>query len=127
MFSVMANAKEINKAAVDSIYTEDKQNIIVSPKHPEFTLKLKSNPTTGFAWFLRGYDANVITPVKHHLEKATDEKLMGSPGYELWTFKVKPAGFIVPQQTTLRMIYGRAWQGNDGSTQLVFRITTQSK
>ncbi|RDI48738.1 hypothetical protein AQULUS_08980 [Aquicella lusitana] len=110
----------------NTVYTEDKQNITVDRAHPEFTIKLKSNPTTGYAWFLREYDANLISPVKHSFQKP-EQNLMGAPGYEIWTFRVKPQGFLVPQQTTIRMIYARPWQGADSSTQLVFRVTTQGK
>lgn len=111
----------------EAVYTEAKQNILVTADQPEFTIQLKSNPTTGYAWFLREYDLNLIVPVKHKFIKSTDEKLMGAPGIEAWTFRVKPAGFTVPQQTTLRLIYTRPWQGSDGSTQLVFRVSTQGK
>lgn len=109
----------------DGIYTENTLNIIVSKDHPEFTLKLKSNPTTGFSWFLREYSRNLVKPLKHSFQKPT-QQLMGAPGYEWWTFRIKPAGFIVPQSTTVRMIYARPWQGMDNSIQLIFRISTIS-
>lgn len=110
-------------SSADNIYTENKLDISVTAKQPEFTIKLKSNPTTGYSWFLRQYNRNLIVPVKHAFEKPT-QNLMGAPGYELWTFRVKPTGFTVPQQTIIRMIYARPWQGS-GSTQLVFHISTQ--
>lgn len=105
-------------------YTEEQTNITISAKEPLFTLKLKSNPTTGYSWFLREYNANLVIPVKRQFEKATDVKLMGAPVFELWTFKIKPQAFAVPQQTTLRFVYTRPWQGNDTGTQLVFHIST---
>lgn len=127
-FSAMVWASEAEKSnsSATNVYTEDKLNITVDSKSPEFTIKLKSNPTTGFSWFLREYDAALITPVKYTFQKS-EQKLAGAPGYEIWTFRVKPVGFIVPQQTVLRMIYARPWQGADSSTQIVFRVTTQGK
>ena len=122
-------ASELNSSATgesDNIYSEDKQNIAVIPHQPEFVLKLKSNPTTGYSWFLREYNASLISPVKHTFQHPS-QKLIGAPGYELWTFRVKPAGFTVPQQTIIRMIYARPWQGADNSSQLVFRVTIQGK
>lgn len=106
------------------MFTEETPNFVVTSAHPEFILKLKSNPTTGFSWFLREYDDKLITPVKHVFQKPTG-KLIGAPGYDLWTFKVKPAGFTVPQQTMMRMVYARPWSP-DSSTQVVFRISTGS-
>lgn len=108
-------------------YTENKQNIMVTPDNAEFTLKLKSNPTTGYSWFLREYDANLVTPVKHSFQKPTDnKKIVGAPGFEIWTFKMKAAAFNVPQVTAIRLIYTQPWQ-SENSTQIVFRITTQGK
>lgn len=122
---VKTKAIPLKKETNIAVYTEDKQTILISADQPEFILKLKSNPSTGYTWFLREYDANLIEPVKHSFEQPTEE-LIGASGFEEWTFKVKPAGFVVPQQTAIRMIYARPWQSNDSSTQLVFHISTQS-
>src|SRR5579883_3052977 len=126
--SMITLASEPTKTVVDenNIYTEDKLNIIATPQSPEFIIKLKSNPTTGYSWFLREYDANLITPIKHSFIKPTQD-LMGAPGFESWTFKVKPIAFAVPQQTVMRFIYARPWQGSESSTQIVFHVTTQGK
>ena len=107
-----------------NVFTEASTSIIVSSEKPEFTLKLKSNPTTGYSWFLREYDSQIITPIKHNYEASTSQ-LIGASGFEYWTFRVNPTGFIVPQQTTMRMVYARPWQSNDPSTQLVFRVVTK--
>ena len=124
VFSSVVHAK--TDEATDNIYTEDKPNIAVSSDQPEFTLKLKSNPTTGYSWFLREYDTSLVTAVKHKFIPGS-EKLIGAAGFELWTFKIKPLGFSVPHQTTIRLIYARPWQGVDSSTQVVFRVSTISK
>lgn len=112
--------------STETVYNEDKQNILVTADQPTFTIELKSNPTTGYSWFLREYDTDLITAVKHKFQKGQAD-LMGAPGYEVWTFKVKPAAFAVPQQLQLRFIYTRPWQGSESSTQITFRISTQAK
>jgi len=129
--SATATASDTSNAsstsnAQDNVYDETKLNIMVNVKQPEFILKLKSNPTTGYSWFLREYDPNLIAPVRHSYQQPVKE-LIGSAGFETWMFRVKSAGFNVPQQTTIRMVYARPWQGNDNSTQLVFRISTQGR
>lgn len=111
--------------ANNTIYTEDKPNITVTKTSPEFTIKLKSNPTTGYSWVLRAYNANLILPVKHFFQRPSNQKLMGAGGYELWTFRVKPAGFVAPQQTTIRMIYARPWEGVGNATQVIFWVKMQ--
>jgi inhibitor of cysteine peptidase len=125
VFSValFANGTTNMTSNAGEVYTEDKPNVAVSPEQPIFIIQLKSNPTTGFSWFLREYDNHLIMPVKHSFQPPT-KNLMGAPGFEFWTFRVMPAGFTVPQQTTIRMVYARPWQGSDSSTQLVFRVTT---
>lgn len=128
MFSMTVFATENKNGKNDNIFAEDKTNIMISADHPQFTIKLKSNPTTGFSWFLREYDANLIAPVKHsYQQQDANVKLMGAPGYELWTFKVKPSGFVVPQHTAIRFVYMRPWSSSDSSSQVVFRVNTQSK
>ena len=109
-----------------NVYTEDKSNIVVSPHQAEFTIKLKSNPAAGYAWFLREYDSALITPVKHRVEQG-EKNLIGTPVFEWWTFRVKSTGFLVPQQTSIRLIYTRPSQSLDSATQVVFHITTQEK
>ena len=109
-----------------TIYTVEKPEIIVSSKNPEFKIKLKSNPTTGFSWFLKEYETTMLVADKHQFEAPdnTNSHLVGAPGYEVWTFHVKPAGFVVPRQTLLRFIYLRPWSHADSVTQVVFQVVT---
>ena len=105
-------------------YLQDKPAIMVESESPVFIIKLKSNPTTGYSWFLREYHSNVLEPVKHEFEAVTDKKLVGAPGYELWTFRVKPEGFVVPQQSVIRFVYLRPWDAAETPTQVLFKVTT---
>lgn len=109
------------------VYTDEKLNILVESNASSFIVKLKSNPTTGYSWFLREYDSGLIQPVKHTYKSGEENKLIGAGGYEYWTFNVKKAGFIVPQQTPIRFVYSRPWQGLDNSSQVIFRVSTAAK
>jgi len=107
------------------VYTDAKPTAMITSAQPTFIIKLKANPTTGYSWFLRGYDSNLLTPVKHVFEAPKNtKKLVGAPGYELWTFHVKPAGFTVPRQTMIRFVYARPWESNNTSTTVVFTLMT---
>lgn len=119
-------AQDTPSSDASNVYSENQLTISVSKQQPVFILKLKSNPSTGYSWFLREYNGQLIDPIGHTFQQG-NKTLIGSPGYELWTFKVKPAAFIVPQQTIIRMVYARPWQSTDGSTQLLFRITTRAE
>lgn len=113
-------------AQAETEYTGQKLNVVVTQDQPEFTIKLKSNQTTGYSWFLREYNTDLVLPIKHHFEKA-DTTNVGAGGLEIWTFRVKRLGFSVPQQTVLRFVYARPWQGAEGATSLVFRVSTMKK
>lgn len=109
-----------------SVYTEDKLGISVTADKPQFIIKLHSNPSTGYSWFLREYDDKIIVPVKHSYEAAKN-KLVGAPGVDVWTFRVKASAFTVPQQTVIRFVYARPWEGGDQSKQIAFRVTTSGR
>ena len=126
VFAESVQAKFKEKASELPVFTEDKQTIVVSG-NAQFVVKLKSNPTTGYSWFLREYNAGLIEPVKHEVRAAADKRLAGAPGYELWTFRVRPAGSVVPQQTMLRFVYIRPWEAAESSAQLVFKVVTRPK
>lgn len=108
------------------IYTEEKPVVLVTTQQTQFVIKLKSNPTTGYSWFLRDHDADLIEPVAHRFLAPTDKKLMGAPGFEYWTFKVKPEAFKVPYVTNIRMVYSRPWEDSNHATQVVFKVSTKS-
>lgn len=121
-FSAFAYAE--TQVAEPAIYTQDKPTIIATPDKSEFIIKLKSNATTGYSWFLRQYDKNMIEPVSHKYQHPVSQ-LVGAPGFELWTFRVRSEGFTVPQVTYIRFIYSRPWEpANQTSTQVEFKVTT---
>lgn len=130
LFILLMVIFSIGKTMADTApntYTEDKLAVTVTPDKPTFFIQLKSNPTTGFMWYLRSYDATVLQPVKHAFVAPENKKLIGAPGFEVWTFRVKPAGFAVPMQTQVRFVYGRAWEADGQAKQVVFQVTTHTK
>lgn len=110
-------------SAITAIAAQPTNNVVFSsPNTPikvqanqtEFTLTLQSNPSTGYSWFLTEYDNQLITSVSHQFI-APDSKLIGAPGYEIWTFKLTPTAFVVSQSTTVVMEYARPWDKSSGS------------
>ena len=68
------------------------------------TLRLESNPTTGYAWEVRGLEGqNVVTLVDQSYE--ADSKLLGSGGVDTITFKAANAG-----EVTVELVYRRSWE-----------------
>ncbi len=109
------------------VYTEQKTSVLATANQPKFIIKLKSNPTTGYSWFLKEYNTHYLEPVKHEFQAAENRQRVGAPGYEVWTFKLKPAAFAVPLQTTLRFVYARPWEKSSQSTGVAFGVSTIEK
>lgn len=106
------------------IYTENNPVVMVSSHQPEFTLKLESNPTTGFDWYLQDYNLDLLEPVSQSNESGKDKKIVGAPRYEFWTFRVRSSAFVVPMQTKIRLIYIRPWEKSDVAKSVTFKINT---
>jgi predicted secreted protein len=104
-------------------YTDSAKTIVVDKLKPTFNIILQSNPTTGYSWILENYDTNLIIPVSHKFYPPTDKKLVGAPGYEKWTFRVKRLGFIVPQATNIVLSYTRLWENQEAQS-TNFKVVT---
>lgn len=110
-------------AEADKIKFTDPQNpILVKKSSPTFDIILQSNGTTGYSWALKTYDTDFIKPLKKKYYPATSG-LIGAGGYEKWTFRVKPEGFIVPQVTSIMLIYQRPWEAS-GAQVTNFKVVT---
>lgn len=101
-----ANAKlEAAKPAL----TNPAKSLMVSKAKPEFTIRLKDNPTTGYSWYLMQYNSQLIDVVKHSYE-APHTDLVGAPGISVWQFRLKPEAFTAPHLTTITLGYTRPWE-----------------
>lgn len=105
------------------VFDENHVSILVTEDQTQFVIQLNANPSTGYSWFLRDYDDRLVTPTQYRFESAKN-KLVGAPGVAIWTFTVKKSAFVVPQQSVLRFVYARPWEGDDQSKQVSFRINT---
>jgi predicted secreted protein len=110
------------------IYDQTETDVTVTKQNPSFVLKLSANPTTGYTWILKEYDKVLITPVKHEYQVSKSNKgLVGAPGFDYWTFKVKPAAVVGSLNTKLKMVYVRPWEEGKIAKQIEFVITAKVK
>ena len=110
----------------------DNQVINVYKDQPTFTINLKSNPTTGYKWFLTELNDELITPLKSHfVSDSTTKNLVGAGGIDKWSFKVKSTAFNVPRITYITLNYARPWEktesAENSSKQIVKIIINPSK
>ncbi len=85
----------------------------------EFSIKLQSNPTTGYKWRLtRPPDGKVLLLVRSEYERPENAALAGSGGIEIWTFRA-----LSPGKTSVTFQYIRPWEKVPPSKILTFRIS----
>ena len=106
------------------VFNSPKQKIIVSQNQPTFTITLQSNPTTGFSWKLGKYDSKLVSFVSQQHIAPQNKKLMGAPGYDVWTFKAIKATYRVNQVGHITLVYARPWT-KDGATKVTFMIVVK--
>lgn len=113
-------------AAQNDDFTDTAKALQVTPGSTAVVIKVKSNPTTGYSWFLVNYNENLLSPISHKYYPPTSQ-LVGASGYEIWRFRVNTAAFIMPQITTITLQYARPWavQENDQQEKFTVVINTE--
>ncbi len=109
-FVLMLGVGAAVNAAVVNAVSDPGQPIVISKPHQSFKIRLASNPTTGYSWFIKSYDKNLVKAIKHHYQKPT-QKMPGAGGYEEWTFK-STALFAHHAKTDIVFVYARPWEKN---------------
>lgn len=101
--------------------------LVVSPEQPIVTVKLPSNPTTGFLWFWQPrLDANFITPMAYHFEPP-QKKLPGAPGIAVWQFRIHKDAFVIPTALELKFRLARPWTTMGATEHVIFILTHPNK
>lgn len=81
-----------------------------------FTIRMESNPTTGYGWQLsKALDNNIILVTNAFIPP--DSKLMCAGGHEVWTFKAIEQG-----QTEISIKYVRPWEKDQPTRTNVFTV-----
>jgi inhibitor of cysteine peptidase len=97
------------------------QSIMLTNKQQQFSITLRSIPSSGFSWWLSDYNPQLIQPLQHQTRVNTS-KLLGTATEEIWTFLVKNMAFVVPQQTLISFNYARPWRLEQPANQAKFLI-----
>jgi len=71
----------------------------------KITVKLCSNPTTGFKWNYKTTIENVLKEEDYDFEEPKGD-VLGAAGIEVWTFEAVEKG-----TTEVRMEYSQPWEG----------------
>ena len=76
----------------------DQQNVDIT---------LPANATTGYQWYVVGYDHNLLSLNNYRYAPPSNTKLMGAPGQAVFTFTIDPSFFNAPQSTEVKLSYQR--------------------
>ncbi len=104
-------AKEKNQKNIFMMSKGNKTHITV--KAPgKFSIKIESNPTTGYSWALQPLTEEEKTLAKFKKQKVEEpgaesrkQKLLGAPTYEIFTFEA-----LAPGKVVIRLHYRRPWE-----------------
>ena len=88
--------------------TQKNPVVAVTPKEPVFSVRLASNPTTGYRWFLSEAPAGVMAQSARFVKADTKKGVVGAGGEEVWQFRVKSD--VVPRQYILHFVYARSFE-----------------
>ncbi|MGJ3493942.1 putative secreted protein [Piscirickettsia salmonis] len=87
--------------------------LVVSKPGQTFEIKVPANPTTGFSWFLKSYDHDLLDVINQRYD-APKTNMIGAPGKDIWTFKAKPMFFTAPQITVIELYNARPFDIRKG-------------
>ena len=74
----------------------------------KITVKLCSNPTTGFQWRYETIGEAALMEEDHDFEEPEDNGVVGASGKEVWTFEAVEKGI-----TKVHMEYSQTWEGGE--------------
>ncbi|MCF6767767.1 protease inhibitor I42 family protein [Thiotrichales bacterium 19S11-10] len=94
-----------------SANTNDNINkpIVVNNKEWTVTIELPANATTGYQWYLKSYDPDLIRPKSYRYSTNNDSKKIGQGGIAEFKLTVSKRFKSVPQLTEVSFIYVKPW------------------
>lgn len=117
---------------IAAVATQNKQDLGASAFSKEVTpishadgtatLRLESNQSTGYSWYLASYNGSRIRPVSQKFI-APSSGLAGAPGVSEWTFHVSENALLVPQLIRVKMVYARPWDLSSAKTKNYYFLT----
>ena len=91
-------------AATKVITDADKGGVVRMKVADRLELRLKSNPTTGFMWYVKK-ESTPLLKLVHQSQTDATEPGMGRPVFQVFEFEPRRAG-----EGVLRLHYVRSWE-----------------
>ncbi len=119
--SHLARAKVLAAAPKQAI-TDLAKPVLVKKGQKTFSVTLKSNPTTGYRWYLARLPARLVKAKSYRFNPPTSQ-LVGAPGSSTWTFKLSKDARKAPRLIKLVFVYARSFDPKDMTVQKVMVFT----
>ena len=89
------------------VMSEGSETHIAVKSFEEFSIKIKSNPSTGYSWWVKEPKDEAVVKFKGRKEDEEDEEspMFGAPSFEIFSFKA-----LKPGETVIRLHYRRPWE-----------------
>lgn len=107
-------------------FTDPTRAITITADNPEFSIRLKSNPTTGYRWYLKALPSTWLEVLGEDYVPS-NTTAVGAGGEETWHFKVLPEGFKARMLLSIEFVSVQAWNMKGPSTTQSFYVVTESK
>jgi len=113
----------ISTCWANKVYTDPKKPIIVGKSADNFTIELQANPTTGYMWFLKNFNDDLIAIDSHHYVPPKDKQL-GAAGTDVWKFVIDTDAINAPQLMELEFVYTKPWNLSNQKSKVFTVLTT---
>jgi predicted secreted protein len=109
-----------------SVFAESKSaetntTIAIKQGQTSFQIRLKSNRTTGYAWYLGKCSRGIKPSAMSYI--ASQTKLMGAPGMSVWTFDLNKKALDVPRVLKVSLVYMRPWDASTMEKKTFYVVT----
>lgn len=91
-------------------YSDSQKAIVLNSKQAQFSIRLPSNRTTGYRWFIHQLDDSLVSLLSEHYDAPHNPKLLGAPGSVTWTFHLNPKAIKGAYRTHIGFVYARPWE-----------------
>ncbi len=88
--------------------SSQKTVIRLSPNQETVDITLPANATTGYQWFVTGYNHDLLSLENYRYNPPTS-KAMGAGGQAIFTFTIDPRFYDAPQIATVELSYQQPW------------------
>lgn len=114
-----------NSYAKEFPYSPADKEIKVTVSSPVVRVRLISNPSTGYQWYLIKYNSMLMLAPRSYYIPAKSG-MVGAPGYTVWRFQFKKSAFVHQQKTQVILEYKRPWEKIEGRRQIIHFVMSTS-